>query len=157
MRVVQTLLRSGADPLMGDSVGCTPSQVTTNDEIRALLTKAERKQKKLSSWRDSELPDNLDDDADIDANKEAMLGHLVRINSKNVYVVALQLEKIISKSPRKNGIKYLFWYHKFQSPSSHNDCQGRQDARGEAEGRECESGTGSQSRQQLRHTGSRRY
>lgn len=81
MRVVQTLLRSGADPLMSDSVGCTPSQVTTNNEIRALLTKAQRK---LSSWRDSELPDNLDDDADIDADEEAMMGHLVRINSKNV-------------------------------------------------------------------------
>ncbi|XP_056005733.1 unconventional myosin-XVI-like isoform X5 [Ostrea edulis] len=82
MRIVQTLLKSGADPLRMDSNNCTPSQVSTNDNIRALLTKAERKQKKKLSWRDSELPDNLGDDDDTEAEDET--GYLVRINSKNV-------------------------------------------------------------------------
>jgi hypothetical protein len=84
MRIVQTLLKSGADPLRTDANSCTPAQVATNDNIRALLTKAERKQRKKLSWRDSELPDNLGDEDDTEPEDEVMTGYLVRINSKNV-------------------------------------------------------------------------
>ena len=85
MRILQTLLKCGADPLLTDGNGCTPSQVATDDNIRALLTKAERKQRKRLSWRESELPDNLENDTDeMDIGGKAMMGHLVRINSKNV-------------------------------------------------------------------------
>nr|XP_022343403.1 unconventional myosin-XVI-like isoform X8 [Crassostrea virginica] len=85
MRILQTLLKCGADPMLTDGNGCTPSQVATDDNIRALLTKAERKQRKRLSWRESELPDNLENDTDeMDTGGKAMMGHLVRINSKNV-------------------------------------------------------------------------
>ncbi|XP_069104631.1 unconventional myosin-XVI-like [Argopecten irradians] len=119
--IVKLLLKAGADPNLVDIEGNKPSAVTSSNDIRTLLMKAERK--KETRMRDSEIgPIEGDGDIydEIDGPDQEGIGGLIRINSKTVKAKHSTLAREDGLSEARTRMEFLDGESSSDPPTSQN-------------------------------------